>query len=376
MSSNEILWFGAVFKENELHNFKAISPAGNNWQLRFIESIIKNRTYNVVCFGHLPYQSFPKGKLYVPKNCDIELSYIKQFLASYLNLPFIRNIFINLSILFSLINYLKENNKKSFTVISYNIYSYNFLPILFAKVLFHFKIYTIVADPLNDKTDRINPLTFFADGKIFLSRKLYQDSKSIRKVNIEGGIVLNEFETNKPIPFRYLLYAGRVSVLNGVKLLLDAFELIDDENLFLIITGFNDDASVLEDILNAKNVIYKGMISNSELKLLFQNALILINPRLTKISTNDSVFPSKLLEYLSYRKPVISTYTLGIPTEYKNIVNFIYNDSPEELKLEIVKILNWTDNDLLEYSLKVHDFILTEKSWDIVTKKLLNFLKS
>ena len=62
-------------------------------------------------------------------------------------------------------------------------------------------------------------------------------------------------------------------------------------------------------------------------------------------------FPSKILEYLSYCKPVISTWTYGLSPEYRKVLNVVDSDNPMDLANEIKKVFKWSNTNFNDNNL-------------------------
>lgn len=364
-----IVWLGSVFDENTLKQQENISPAGNKWQKNIIDSIINNN-YEIHCFGHLAERIYPYGKLFISKKTGKKL--FNNIGISYVNLPFIRNIMINFSILIKFISHLKSHSKPE-CVISYNIYDYNCVTALIIKKIYKIPWVILVADPKNDKTDEIHYFAKHADKFVFLSWILYKNSFYKHKLHLDGGInEIKQISTSNQLE-SFILYSGKLAKHTGLHLLIDAYNEIIDPNFKLYISG-NGNSKYLDNAVKFNlNIINKGFLTETELIHYSSNALILINPRLISHETNFSNFPSKILEYLSFCRPIISTKTPGISHDYESVINFIYSDNKEELKDKILEIISWSEEKRFENSQMIAEFN-TFKRWDYQAKKLIKFI--
>jgi glycosyltransferase involved in cell wall biosynthesis len=353
-----VIWIGSVFSDEQVLNNIAISPAGNKWQLNFINALsdIGIRVLNI---GHCPQRVYPFGKIFMNKRETKTPENIKLFSSSYLNLPFLRVIELNILYTIKLASRLLKYNKKPIYVIGFNTYRYNVIPLLFAKYIGRIKWISLVADPMYDSSNKINPFNLLADGKVFLSYELFLASSSKKKIHLDGGIVriieLNrEMLHNKE---RTILYSGSIARHTGVELLVNAFSLTKNRNIRLVICGKGDNEILKQAVNNNDRITFLGMVDEQKLLSIYASAFLFINPRLINEKTNNSNFPSKLLEYLSYCKPVISTYTGGISPVYKEIVQFVYNDNSQELADKIDEITSWDDAKYIQQSDKIKTFM-------------------
>jgi glycosyltransferase involved in cell wall biosynthesis len=362
-----VIWMGSVFSDDQVLRNYAISPAGNKWQLNFINAL-NNIGIKVINIGHCPERVFPFGKIFVNKRDALTPDTIRLLSSSYVNLPILRIIELNILCTFKLACLLNKSKEKPVYLIGYNSYSYNVIPLLFAKYIKRIKWISIVADPMYSNSNMINPFNLLADAKVFLSYELFKDSSSKQQIHLDGGIA-RAIELNKNLlksQERIILYTGLIARHTGIELLVKAFSLVKKENLRLIICGKGNNELLNQTLKTNNKIIFLGMVNEQKLASLYSDAFLFINPRLIGEKTNASNFPSKLLEYLSFCKPVISTYTGGIHPVYKEIIQFVYSDNPQELSDKIDEITSWEDADYIKNSDEIKTFIEKNKKWSKV----------
>lgn len=117
-----------------------------------------------------------------------------------------------------------------------------------------------------------------------------------------------------------LMYAGLLSQVTGIDLLLKAFSKIKNDKIELVITGKGE----LEELLDAyqKNdprILYFGHLQYSEYLDKLREAHILINPRNMGLAENENNFPSKIMEYLASGRVIVSTQFAGWEHFQENI---------------------------------------------------------
>jgi glycosyltransferase involved in cell wall biosynthesis len=368
---NYILFLGTVFNEEAVLNIEAISPAGNKWQTKFISSIQKNEKIDIICIGHRPERAFPRGKLLVGSSSKYNLSSMQQILVPYLNLLFLRNFMINFLLIFQCTWLIIKRGKPAY-ILTYNIYHYNFLLALYCKYVYLLKWIYILADPVSDKTGKYHILNKLADAHIYLSYGMYNESKKSKKIHIDGGIDIRNNLSYKSQE-DYILYTGRISEHNGIELLLDSMKFLK-KNTLLKICGKGHNHKLIMAVKENDNIKYLGIVSEKELDDLIRNATILINPRLIKDKTNNAVFPSKLLEYISYKKPIISTKTYGISDEYKGVIEFIHSDDPIVLANKIDEVLLWDLVTKEKRERDIEEFIISKKNWSILAERFTKWI--
>lgn len=176
---------------------------------------------------------------------------------------------------------------------------------------------------------------------------------------------------------KYVFYGGGISVEYGVKDLVDAFMMIEDSDVRLILCGEgNASEYVLKMAKKDHRIIYKGLVSYVEAQQLLMESDVVVNPRkdntynFTKYS-----FPSKILDTLSAGKPLIGYRLEGIPAEYENHLIFVNDHKIETLSSTIQAVCAWEKDALVEFGSKAKDFIVTQKSGSIQAKKINDELK-
>ena len=168
--------------------------------------------------------------------------------------------------------------------------------------------------------------------------------------HINNGIDYKQFTTNarehvvkdelldNP-KYKCFTYCGSIREANNLKVLIDAFKIIKDENIKLLIWGDGTQANYLRDycqINSINNVIFKGRVGKEQVPSIVQKAFvnILHNHYIYVYKYGSS--QNKLFEYLAAGKPILSTcdygYNIitgndcGVSTNYEiaNIVEAIY----------------------------------------------------
>ena len=169
------------------------------------------------------------------------------------------------------------------------------------------KLYVIVADftpPVRrfSFASIVQRLFLQSRGLITLSaRTTFRHSNQISIAGIISNETL-EARRNTPMPMRHkFLFSGGLEAIHGIDLAIDAFKEIPEASL--VITG----KRLKQDISDAPNICYAGYLSQEEYDRLFRDVSCCVCFRDPSYPENLNNFPSKIIEYLSYKKQVIST---------------------------------------------------------------------
>lgn len=168
---------------------------------------------------------------------------------------------------------------------------------------------------------------------------------------------------NKPLDKTVILYTGSLSFNTGIKNLVEAFKMINRDNIELWIYGGGPaEGFIIDQSKRYPFIKYGGVVSNAEAASLQRKASVLINPRPTDISYAEYSFPSKIMEYMSSGTPVLTTRLAGIPGEYFDYVYSINDDSVEGIYESLSFVLNLEEDQRREMGKRARSFVLTNKN--------------
>jgi glycosyltransferase involved in cell wall biosynthesis len=358
----KILWIGPFIPSQYASEWPASSPAASKWQLCLLQGLF-SKNINIEFFYYRPDSYWPKGRLLPFREKLFLTSSFKIKQIKYLNIPGFRN----LTKKFFLKRILKKTKSDSINTYSPIIITYN-TPKWIKKVFLDNKIckdfikLSLCAD---DKIQNI------ADGYIFLSYYQFKKCKYKNKIHYDGALYHQDKSLNlkktsinkKKIIF---LYTGSFTKYGGIKILLDAIKLIKSNNFELWISGYGDDNIIKTAEKNDSRIKYFGLLLPKKLNSIYQKADIFLNPRPINEDSNFN-FPSKLYEYLVWKKPIISTFTKGLSPDYKNVL-YISKDNAQAFASAMILHME------KKIKFKINKNFFINKSLDNQLKKLIFFL--
>ncbi len=194
---------------------------------------------------------------------------------------------------------------------------------------------------------------------------------------MEGIATTNEVEVDGQQDYgKYILYTGLLNKRFGLCNLVDAFSMIDDENVKLILCGSGD----AEDYIAQKQkederIITLGRVDRAKALQLQKGATILVNPRQNNEDFTKFSFPSKNLEYLSSGVTTVAYKLDGIPDEYDDYIIYPADDSAESLRDELVRLINMSDRERQAMGESAKQFVCKNKNKQAQAKRIIEFLR-
>lgn len=363
-------------------NYRGISPAGNRWQSELIRSL-ERHGLQVRVLGQRYEQRWPVGSMW-PGKAEDTPDDIDVHLAEYFNAPIFREYFLYNGFLKGY-NSIVNRHGKPALVLSYNPYSYHGRLARFAHNRDGVPWVPIVAD-FHDPGDDWKiflPTIKESIGSVFLSSWAYKKCPLERKLHLDGGVTEVRYDQSfkgQKKKFRFL-YTGAVSLYKGIDLLLEAFKGIPKNlNAELIICGKlatrSEGREILRLIRGTPNVEYLGVISEDRLCHESTIADAFVNPRPPGIVDHDMNFPSKILENLSWCKPVISTITKGISPEYQRILLQPRDQSVVAFAEQMQRAVSMSTEERQRMAVEIRDFLLSNKLWDVQVDRLIEWLEA
>ena len=341
------LWLEGIFDEATVNSFLTISPASNFWQRGFVDALNK-LGHNVDVIGYPVERVWPFGRLMIGRELASLSAGQTGKVVGYINFPFLRDTVQYINLRRALKGYWRTSEKKPDYQIVFSCLekSTDETPaIQIAKyVRKHFGVpwICIVADGAAPPG---------ADGYVYLAWTYYQSEAALTpSIHIDGGIpdVKHEGDANLAAASskrkKALMYMGALTEHGGVSQLARAFHKLNDKDIQLWVCGRGRNSELMRLAEVDQRIKIKGFIDEVELSKLAGAAFAFANPRPNSFAPNKLNYPSKVLHYLAYGKPVISTFTEGVSPDYADVLIQIREDSDNSLGEAILHVLNMQSN--------------------------------
>ena len=377
-NSMSFLWLEGIFDEDTINSFPSISPASNFWQRGFVDALHK-LGHKVDVMGYPVERVWPFGRLIVGGGQASLSPGLVGKVVGYANLPILRNTVQYISLLKAVKIYLDALRKIPDYQIVFSCLekSTDVTPsIRIAKYIrknFGVPWICIVADGTAPPG---------ADGYVYLAWSHYQSDMVLGpSIHIDGGIPDIKLESdenlaaNNSTQVKSLMYMGALTEHGGVSQLAHAFNKLSDKDIQLWICGRGRNSELKRLAEVDQRIKIKGFVDETELNKLAVAAFAFANPRPNSFEPNKLNYPSKVLHYLAFGKPVISTFTDGVSPEYTDVLIPIGEDSDESLGEAIHSVLNLQYKEYADMRDRIESFNKTH-TWAYQANRFVSWLLS
>ena len=175
-----------------------------------------------------------------------------------------------------------------------------------------------------------------------------------------------------------IFYSGKLDEKFGLRLLVDAFCMIKDEDARLVLCGSGDCEEYSRSCaMSDERIIYKGQIPREECLRLQSEARLLVNPRTPEGEYTRYSFPSKNIQYLASGIPTLIYRLEGIPQEYYQYCLSIDGSdlSPETLTKTMNDAINRSADESIKIGSTAREFILNHKNAKVQCEKILDLVE-
>ena len=368
-----LLWFGPM-SDARVHGVNdAMSPAADRWQRRLIDAV-RAQGVDVEVVSYTMAAAWPRGALKLPRVLpDTQSGPVEQL--GYHNLPYWRALALTNKRIAAGLARRKRRGRPPLAIITYNAHPNVTLPAVALRRLMRTPWLCVVADIHDRRENMLGTAEWLAldgaDGRVYLSAAMGTQLSGANDVHIEGGI-------EPPLPATptqpaLAVYAGALTPGAGVDLAVAAFAHVHRSNARLEIYGKGDDERVRKLAENDPFIIVHGLVAKEVLACALEKASVFLNPRLPSLPENRRNFPSKLLEYLAYGKPIVSTWTDGLTEDYRKVLH-VADATPEAFGAAIETCFTMNDEALAALRARMTEFA-TIRSWSAQAQRLLTAVR-
>lgn len=358
-------------------------PGGNIPMAKWASGLVTGLRANDVeplVIGHQYEQSWPGGRLFPGRKGDMDEHFMHRTVR-FSNLPFVRRF--ELTAAYARTARRVSNQSKIDCILTYNPLPWH----VHAAKEFQKSGGTwinIVLDydekDLGHNWKQFLDLCGGADGQVFLSWWAFENAPVEAKLHLDSGVSSMYFECADSAVVtdgkKRVVYAGKITPYGGSELMANSFRLVEGEDVEFLVCGRGHCGALARAAKEDKRIKLVGFVDDNKLHRICQEASVFFNPRDPGYSNNRMIFPSKILQYMAYGKPIVSTRTYGLSPEYDSVLQIAPGNGAEELAMEIRRTLDLTGNALGTLQERQYAFVTTQRSWKQQASKLLTFIQS
>ena len=378
-----ILWCGTYLNDRTIKENRVVDLAAEKWTRGFLGAL-RDKGIKITVLSHSPAQLWPRGNVFwQSSDKELFLSEDECIPIGYPNLPFIREKY--------LANMYAKSAKEIFhrkridAVICYNLYCFGSMMKLAHK--WGVPVFPIILDADDPHVDNWEKLTYDtrnATGLAFLSWWAIQNFPNARKVpllHLDGGC--DKWNGGaKYIPHKYgepyrFVYTGSLDKCRGVNLLSEIVKKSTRKDIRFILCGNKfDKTRIWEQFGCDSRVDVRGLVSEKELMSICQSADVFLNMRNPKMGANLMNYPSKIPHYMSFGKPVISTWIDSFFPDYRSVLRVPKGDSADAFITEIEDVLSSYESQGEHCFNEIKEWFEKRMLWTSVAQRLLQFINT
>ncbi|MCH2036383.1 MAG: glycosyltransferase [Puniceicoccaceae bacterium] len=368
------VWIGGVFSEYALENYRAVNQAQNRWSLGLIQSL-SDLGWSFHSLAFRAEQLWPKGVLRPGKDEDFHSS-VTPLLVPTWNLPFIRKRSLPRAYLRKFKQHISKEGKPDI-VISYNPLPWHLSAAKFAAKELNIPWISITLDLKypGKNMEHFCALNQQASGQVILSWWGFENCPLEPKLHLDGGydqLHPNDADYSEDTK-KIILYSGKYTDYGGNDLLVDTIMACKRSDVEFWLLGKGENARINALSREDPRVRRMGFVSNAELDQCCRKAHVFLNPRPNAFADNLMTYPSKLLFYMAFGKPIISTWTPGLSPEYRSLFEIPMREDGVGFARSIDSLLANSSFERSYLRERMFAFLKASRSWKVQAHRLNEF---
>jgi glycosyltransferase involved in cell wall biosynthesis len=354
-----ILFVGPIVESEDVKMSPAVSPASNKWQLDLIKGLMENGE-ELSVLTYLPEPAWPKGKFFVEITPFRNPICLTEY-TRYINFPGLRFKILGKKFKRALSLMMQDGNFKPEILLTYNATEANLALGHFFQNHYKGKWISIIADGYSMGSP---------DSEIFLSYGYFMKSDKEPKLHLDGAPPVFQGKNASQPTNKIILYSGSLDIWTGIEHFVKQFLELRPYGYELHIYGKGVNREIERLATENENIKVMGFVSSEELSNACEKAYAFVNPRPTHLPGVENNFPSKILFYISFGKPILSTKTKGISASYDEILNYYDPLDINSLRNQFNQLSRLSYNDLLKIFEKNKEFCKLN-TWEMQARKIV-----
>jgi glycosyltransferase involved in cell wall biosynthesis len=233
-------------------------------------------------------------------------------------------------------------------------------------------------DPRDDQWQALLRNTDGARGVVFLSNWMFKNCPTkLPLLHLDGGSPKwHGDEAEEKTEKNLIVYAGGLDKWRGLDFLIAVVKNLKKSEYRFVICGKCDKDEILKKFDHDPRVDVRGFVSDEELHEICLRAALFLNTRDPSLEKNMVVnFPSKILNYLAYGKPVVSTALTSFSDDYQRFLQIVKEDNPIMFGKKVQEVLEWDTSVRRRHYDELKEWFCANKLWRDQAKRLLDWIK-
>lgn len=388
-----VLFFGSLMEARECEETPGCPASSARYQEQLLGSVIEESGCSVRAICPAPVPSYPGcPRLYVTRTEKMLANGVSLVSPGFLNRGVLR---VLTQVPAGLREALRDRARRGRpdVVLIYNLHPGCALPAWVAAQVFRRPLVAVVADLFFAGSEAPKgvfrciearfgkALLGHLDGVLTFSSLVLSDFRvrapSLRAVPaMDASEVLSGSPAKSSECRRVALFSGSLVKANGVDLLIEGFRRRRVRDTELWIVGRGQMADEIRSLPVEEGVRYKGFLRRKELLDLQRHCLLLVNPRPNALREHRYNFPSKVIEYMSSGRPVVTTGSADIRAEYWPHVIGIEKEDPEGVAEALDRGFAMDGEELDALGARARLKVLEEKTWGAEGLRIVDFLEN
>jgi glycosyltransferase involved in cell wall biosynthesis len=239
----------------------------------------------------------------------------------------------------------------------------------------------LLDDVLHDPTlERYARATRLAAGHVILSATAAERITTLMPrapvLHLDGAI--DRWRGDDPEPARTgrprVVYSGAHTEEAGMSLLVAAIPLVTADVTFTITGDRGRHQGLGQLTARDARVQTVGWVPPATIDEICRSATAFVNPRPPAHGLSLTSFPSKLMSYLAYGKPIASTWTPGLADVYKELLIVADGAAPRALAAAIERAVTMGAHSRQDLHNKIRAFLVPGRLWATQGLRFADFL--
>ena len=171
-----------------------------------------------------------------------------------------------------------------------------------------------------------------------------------------------------------LVFAGTLSHLNGIDVLLEGFVLANIPNAYLHIYGSGPLGGLVSQYCTKyDHILFHGRVSDQALQVAYANADLLVSLRIPDDYAMKFSFPSKLFEYMATGRPVLTTRIISDFSLDEYV--YVVDDMSTNTISSCLKSIYADSNHASTKAENARAYVCKHYNYDTLSQDIIQFLK-